>query len=463
MSLADAGSLSPGNGHRQHADMLLVPGGTFRMGSDKHYPEEAPVHRVTAGGFWMDRTPVTNRLLREFVEATGYITFAEIAPDPKDYPGALPHMLTAGSLVFSPPNHPIHLGNIANWRGQSRRHRDSEKERTMASRQPIGTGITAALGSALFFLLGAAASAQEAGNYPNKQVMMIVPFAPGGASDFVARIIQPGVSQILGQQIVIDNRLGAAGIVGTEAAARAAPDGYTAFLGNVGTISINPAVSNMRIKPDKDLAPVSICADTPSILITRPDFPANTVSELVAYVKASQGKVTFASPGSSTLNRLEMEVFKKDAGLDMVHVPYKGGAAPAVTDVLGGHVDLMFTTISSAMELVKEKKVKALAVTTKERMVDLPDIPTMYELGWKNLVTSSWQGVLVPTGTPRSIIEKLRAAIVKVLAEPTIQARMRSSGVIAVASKSPEDFQGYMDAETAKWTKVIEENGLHPD
>ena len=321
-----------------------------------------------------------------------------------------------------------------------------------------------ALGGAALLLLGAAARAEDAGNYPNRPVTMIVPFAPGGASDFVARIIQPGVSQILGQQIVVDNRLGAAGIVGTEVAARAAPDGYTVFLGNVGTISINPAVySSMRIRPDKDLAPVSICADTPSILITRPDFPADTVGELVAYVKANQGKVTFASPGSSTLNRLEMEVFKKDAGLDMVHVPYKGGAAPAVTDVLGGHVDLMFTTISTAMELVREKRVKALAVTTRERMVDLPDIPTMVELGWKNLVTSSWQGVLVPAGTPRPIVDKLRAAIAKVLADPEIQARMRRSGVIAVTSQSPEDFKTYMDAETAKWTKVIEDSGVRAD
>jgi tripartite-type tricarboxylate transporter receptor subunit TctC len=334
----------------------------------------------------------------------------------------------------------------------------------MASWQRIGTQITAALGSALFLLFSAGVSAQDASNYPNRPVMMIVPFAPGGASDFVARIIQPGVGQILGQQIVVDNRPGAAGIIGTEVAARAAPDGYTTFLGNIGTLSVNPGVySNMRIKPGKDLAPVSICADTPSILITRLDFPANTVSELIAYVKANQGKVTFATPGSSTLNRLEMEVFKKDAGLDMVHVPYKGGAGPAVTDVLGGHVDLMFTTISSAIEFVKEKKVKALAVTTRERMVDLPDIPTMYELGWKNLVTSSWQGVLVPSGTPRPIVDKLHAAIVKVLAEPEIQARMRGAGVIAVASKSQEDFKTYMDVETAKWTKVIEESGLRPD
>src|SRR5450432_4395093 len=333
----------------------------------------------------------------------------------------------------------------------------------MASRQRIGHGITA-LGSALFVLLGAAASAQDAGNYPNRPVMMIVPFAPGGASDFVARTIQAGVGEILGQQIVVDNRPGAAGIIGTEVAARAAPDGYTTFLGNIGTVSINPGVySNMRIKPDKDLIPVSICADTPSILITRLDFPANSVGELIAYVKANQGKVTFASPGSSTLNRLEMEVFRKDAGLDMVHVPYKGGAGPAVTDVLGGHVDLMFTTISSAMEFVKGKKVKALAVTTRERMAELPDIPTMYELGWTNLVTSSWQGVLVPAGTPRPIVDRLHAAIVKVLADPAIQARMRNVGAIAIASKSPEEFKAYMDVETAKWTKVIEENGLHSD
>jgi tripartite-type tricarboxylate transporter receptor subunit TctC len=334
----------------------------------------------------------------------------------------------------------------------------------MAPRQRFNNAITAALGGALFVLLAAPASAQDAGTYPTRPVMMIVPFAPGGASDFVARTIQNGVSEMLGQQIVVDNRPGAAGIIGTEVAARAAPDGYTTFLGNIGTLSINPGVySNMRIKPDTDLAPVSICADTPSILITRLDFPANSLSELIAYVKANQGKVSFASPGSSTLNRLEMEVFRKDAGLDMVHVPYKGGAGPAVTDVLGGHVDLMFTTISSAMEFVKGNKVKALAVTTRERMADLPGIPTMYELGWKNLVTSSWQGVLVPAGTPRPIVEKLHAAIVKVLAEPAIQARMRNVGAIAVASKTPEEFRAYMDAETAKWTKVIEESGVRAD
>jgi tripartite-type tricarboxylate transporter receptor subunit TctC len=320
------------------------------------------------------------------------------------------------------------------------------------------------LGGVILLLLGAATFALDAGNYPSRPIMMIVPFAPGGASDFVARMIQSGVSEILGQQIVVDNRPGASGIVGTETAARAAPDGYTAFLGNIGTISINPSVyANMRIRPDKDLAPVSICADMPSILITRLDFPANTVGELIAYVKARPGKVTFASPGISTLNRLEMEVFQRDAGLDMVHVPYKGGAGPAVADVLGGHVDLMFTTIASAMEYVRGNQVKALAVTARERMTDLPDVPTMAELGWKSLVTSSWQGVLVPAGTPRPIVDKLHAAIVKVLADREVQARMRKAGVIAVASRSPEDFKSYMDGETAKWAKVIQDSGVRAD
>jgi tripartite-type tricarboxylate transporter receptor subunit TctC len=335
----------------------------------------------------------------------------------------------------------------------------------MTSRRRVESGIAAAFGGALFLLVAAgASSAQDADNYPNKPITMIVPFAPGGASDFVARVIQPGVGRILGQQIVVDNRPSAAGIVGTEVAAHAAPDGYTIFLGNIGTLSINPGVyTGLRFKPDKDLAPVTICADMPSILIARPDFPANTVSELIAYVKANQGKVTFATPGSSTLNRLEMEVFRKGAGLDMVHVPYKGGAGPAVRDILGGYVDVMFTTIASAMELVKGGNIKALAITTKERIADLPAIPTMYELGWPSLVTSSWQGVLVPSGTPRPIVDKLRAAIVEVLADPEIQARMHGSGVLAVSSKSPEDFKIYMEGETAKWTKVIEESGVRAE
>jgi tripartite-type tricarboxylate transporter receptor subunit TctC len=315
---------------------------------------------------------------------------------------------------------------------------------------------------ALAVCFGAGAQAQDA-NYPNRPIMLIVPFAPGGASDFVARIIQPGLGQLLGQQIVVDSRPGAAGMIGTEAVARAAPDGYTVLLGNIGTISINPGVyPNMRIKPDKDLAPVSLCADTPSIILARRDFPANNIAELIAYAKANPGKITFASAGSSTVSRLEMEMFRREAGLDMVHVPYKGGAGPATADIVGGHVDIISITVSSAMEFVRDKQVKAFAVSSQERMAELPDLPTMYELGWKNYVTSSWQGLLVPAATPRPIIDKLHAAIVKVLAQPDVKARMRAAGVIAIGSKSPEEFKAYVDAENAKWSKVIEETGVRP-
>lgn len=331
-------------------------------------------------------------------------------------------------------------------------------------RRLLKTDLRAALGGALAVLAGFAAQAQDAGNYPNRPIQVIVPFAPAGASDFVARLLQPGLSRILGQQIVIENRAGAAGMLGTEVAARAAPDGYTIFLGNVGTMSINPTLyPEMRIKPDKDLAAVSLVADTPGILIGRPDFPPNNVKELVEYVKARPGKINFASPGSGSLNRFEMEVFRSDAGLDMIHVPYKGGAAPAVTDIIGGHVDVMFTTISSAMEYVKDKKIKAFAVTTKERLRELPDVPTMVELGWKNNLSSSWQGVLVPAKTPPAIIAKLHAAILQAVADKEVQERMSKGGVIAVASKSPEEFKNYIAAETSRWGAVIHSTGARPD
>lgn len=312
-------------------------------------------------------------------------------------------------------------------------------------------------------LLTAGTAAQEAG-YPSRPIQMIIPFAPAGASDFVARIMQPGLSRLLGQQIVIDNRAGAAGQLGTEVAAHAAPDGYTVLLGNVGTISINPTLfPTMRVKPDIELLPVSLVAETPGLLITRLDFPANSVKELVDYVKDNPGKIAFASPGSGSLNRLEMEVFRREAGLEMTHVPYKGGAAPAVTDILGGHVDLMFTTISSAIEYVKDKKLKALAITTRERLPSLPEVPTMLELGWKNNVTTSWQGVFVPAGTPRPVIDRLHDALVRTIADPEVKQRMEKGGVLAVASSTPEEFKAYIEPETAKWGRVVRESGASPD
>ena len=310
----------------------------------------------------------------------------------------------------------------------------------------------------------AAVGAQAQGAYPNQPIRIVVPFAPGGASDFVARLIQPGLSQALGQQIVIENRAGAAGNVGMDVAARAAPDGYTIYLGNVGTISINPSLfPDLTVKPEKDFIPVSIVADTPGILIANPKFPPNNAKELVEYAKANQGKINFASPGSGSLNRLEMEIFRLNAGLDMNHVPYKGGAGPAVTDIIGGHVELMFTTISSAIQHVKGGRLKALGVTTKERVPALPDVPTMLEQGFPANVSSSWQGVLVPAGTPRPVVEKIHAALVRAVSDDTVKGRMADAGVIATTNKSPEEFKAYLEADAKKWSDVIKKTGAKPE
>lgn len=301
-------------------------------------------------------------------------------------------------------------------------------------------------------------------DYPNQPITLIVPFAPGGASDFAARLLQPRLSAILGQQIVVENRDGAAGNVGMDLAARAKPDGYTLFLGNVGTVSINPYIfSSLRVKPLQDFAPISIVADTPGLLIANPSFPPNNVKELVEYVKARPGQVNFASPGTGSVNRLEMESFRREAGLDMVHVPYKGGAGPATADVMGGHVSLMFVTISSGINHVKGGRLKALGVSTRQRVAQLPDVPTMTEQGYPKSVSSSWQGVLAPAGTPQPIIDKLHAAIVEAMKDDTIRARMGESGVIAVSSASPAEFKQYIEADAAKWSAIIKEIGAKAD
>jgi tripartite-type tricarboxylate transporter receptor subunit TctC len=307
-------------------------------------------------------------------------------------------------------------------------------------------------------------AAEDPSKYPSQPIRMIVPFAPGGASDFAARLLQPHLSAALGQQVVVENRAGAAGNVGMDVAARAAPDGYTLFLGNVGTVSINPSMfADLTVKPQKDFIPVTIVADTPGVMIAHPGFPPNSAKEMVEHVKKNPGKVNFASPGSGSLNRLEMETFALNNGLQMTHIPYKGGAGPAVADVMGGHVEVMFSTISSAMNHIKEGRLKALGVTTKERVPGLPNVPTLVEQGFPANVSSSWQGILVPTGTPKPIVDKIFAATVKAMAVPEIKSRMEEAGTIAAVSKSPEDFAAYIQADAAKWTEVIKVTGAKPE
>lgn len=314
-------------------------------------------------------------------------------------------------------------------------------------------------------LAAAPTAAEEAGHYPSKPIVMIVPFAPGGASDFVARVLQPNLSEALGEQIVIENKPGAAGNIGMTAAARSAPDGYTIFLGNVGTLAVNSSVFGkaLTIDPLKDFAPVTLVAETPDILVEYPDFPPGTVKEFVAYVKKRPGDISFASPGSGSLNRLEMELLRGEAGLDMIHIPYRGGAGQAVTDVIGGHVKVMFTTLSSALPHVRSDKLKPLAVTTATRVAALPNVPTMTESGYPALVASSWQGVVAPAGTPPAVVQKLYGALLKVLAQDDLKQRLAHGGADPRTSRSPEEFAAFMAAETTRWSKVVKEAGATAD
>src|ERR687888_303055 len=232
-------------------------------------------------------------------------------------------------------------------------------------------------------LLLVAAPLPAFAQYPAKPVHMIIPFAPGGASDFFGRIMQPKLAELLGQPIIVENRAGASGNIGLEAAAKSPPDGYAFFLGNVGTIAVNPAIfPKLGVDPMADFIAVTQVVDVPSVLVANPAFPPKTVKEFVAYARANPGKLNYASPGSGSLNRLEMELLRLREKLEMVHVPYKGGAGPAVAGLMGGETHIMFTTAASAIGQVRGGKLKLLAVTSAKRMEQVPDAPTMQEAGY---------------------------------------------------------------------------------
>jgi len=313
----------------------------------------------------------------------------------------------------------------------------------------------------LLLLLPGIVAAQ---GYPSKPVRMIIPFAPGGASDFVGRIIQPRLSDLLGQQVVIENKAGASGNVGMAEAARSAPDGYTIYLGNVGTVAINPAVfTSLTVKPLRDFIAVTQVVDVPGVLIAHPSFPPNSLKEMIAYAKANPGKINFASPGSGSQNRLEMELIKKAENLDMVHVPYKGGAGPAVTGLMGGETHMMFTTVSSALGQIQGGRLKALVVVAAKRLAPLPSVPTMVESGYPQSVSGSWQGIFVPAGTPRDIVERLYEVVVKTMADPEVVARLGKGGVEAITSATPAAFASFVAADSQRWAKVAKEAGATVD
>jgi tripartite-type tricarboxylate transporter receptor subunit TctC len=302
----------------------------------------------------------------------------------------------------------------------------------------------------------------QAAGYPNRPVKIIVAFPPGQATDQAARAIAQRLSETMGQQFVVENRPGAASIIGSEAAARAPNDGYTLFMGSSGSLAVNPGIyAKLPYDPIKDFVPISLALKVPFFLVVNPSMPVNSVSELIAYLKANPGKVNFGSAGNGASNHLSAEFFKTAAGVNMVHVPYKG-SPPAVTDLLGGQISVMFETGPLTMPHVKSGKLKALAVGSAQRSTALPDLVTIAESGFPGFETVGWAGLLAPAGTPREIVTRLNAEVVRILASPELKERFVAMGAELVSS-TPEAFDAYIKAEIAKWGKVIQGVGIKPE
>lgn len=319
-------------------------------------------------------------------------------------------------------------------------------------RQLIATLVAAAV------LPATAAFAQSgATKYPDRPVRMIVPFAPGGASDFVGRIIQPGMAASLGEQVVVDNRAGAAGNIGVQHAANATADGYTFLLGNVGTMAINANFyTTFPVKPLRDLVPLTQVVDVPGCLVVNPKLPVTNLKSLVAYLKANPNKLNYGSPAPSSANRLEMEMFLGATGTKAVQIPYKGGAGPATIGLLSNEVQMMFVTFSSAVNFVKQGQLNMLAVISPQRVGALPDVPTMREQGL-DMVVGSWQGIFVPKATPPQAMNALFKAAQEAMKSPEVIKRLTDGGVSIVVSKSPADFAAFVKQEDARFAKVIKD------
>lgn len=299
--------------------------------------------------------------------------------------------------------------------------------------------------------------------YPSRPVRMIVPFAPGGASDTVGRIIQPAMADLLKQLVVVDNRGGAAGNIGVEIAVRASPDGYNFLLGNIGTMAINPNYyTKFPFRPLNDLIPITQVVDVPGCVVVNPSLPAKNIKELIAYMKANPGKLNYGAPAPSSANTLETIQFLRATGTDAVQINYKGGAGPGMIGLLANEVQLMFVTFSSAVTFAKQGRVRMLGVITPARNPAYPEIPTMREQGL-DMVVGSWQGLFVPKGTPQPVVNRLYRVGVDMMKDPQVVKRLGDSGITIVTSQSPADFVVFVKAETERFGKVIKDANIRTE
>ena len=311
---------------------------------------------------------------------------------------------------------------------------------------------------AVMALALAAAAHAFAQTYPAKPIRVVVPFPPGGAVDFYARVVQQPLSELLGQPLVIENKSGASGMVGAEAVAKAAPDGYTLLLGNIASLAINVGIyPKMPYDPLKDFTPIIRTVDVNYVLVVHPSLPVKSVPELVAYAKANPGKLSYGSAGSGSLPHLGTELFKAQTGTDMVHVPYKGGG-PMVTDLLGGNVQLVIADQANLMPHVATGKLRALAVATPKRSPNAPDLPTIAETGLAGFDATAWQGLVGPAGMPADVVKRLNEAFNQVMAIPAIREKLTGGGLDPVGG-TPEQFGRFIGSEIGKWSKIAKDVG----
>ena len=309
-------------------------------------------------------------------------------------------------------------------------------------------------------MLACCAGIAAAQSYPNRAIRLVVPSSPGGGTDIIGRIVAQKLSEQLGQQVVVENRAGAGTIIGNEAVAKAAPDGYTLLMG-LSTLAINPSMyAKLPYDALRDFAPVSQAVSSPNILTIHPSVPAKTVKEFIALARAKPGSITFGSAGMGTSPHLSGELLKTLGKIDMVHVPFKGSGQSVISQ-LAGEIAANFPSVPTAMPYIKANRLRGLGVTTPKRTQALPDVPSIAEAGVPGYEATQWFGVLAPAGTPRPIIDRMHQEIVRALRTADVKERITAEGMEVVAS-SPEEFAGYIKSETDKWTKVIKSAGIKP-